>query len=88
MERGFGGGQPCGLAAASARGRRPLKAGGGPKNTTDSHPETLCTELVLASVCPTLPSLYFSLESEATHYSKAVPYLSCNDIRGGDYPHL
>jgi hypothetical protein len=29
-ERGFGGGQPCGLAAASARGRRPPKAGGGP----------------------------------------------------------
>jgi hypothetical protein len=26
----FGGGQPCGLAAASARGRRPPKAGGGP----------------------------------------------------------
>ena len=30
MEGGFGGGQPCGLAAASARGRRPPKAGGGP----------------------------------------------------------
>jgi len=30
MERGFGGGQPCGLAAASAWGRRPPKAGGGP----------------------------------------------------------
>jgi hypothetical protein len=30
MERGFGGGQPCGLAAALARGRRPPKAGGGP----------------------------------------------------------
>jgi hypothetical protein len=26
----LGGGQPCGLAAASARGRRPPKAGGGP----------------------------------------------------------
>jgi hypothetical protein len=26
----FGGGQPCGLAAASAWGRRPPKAGGGP----------------------------------------------------------
>jgi len=40
-ERCLGGGQPCGLAAASAWGRRPPKAGGGPKNTTDSHPETL-----------------------------------------------
>ena len=30
MERGFGGGQPYGLAAALARGRRPPKAGGGP----------------------------------------------------------
>jgi hypothetical protein len=29
-ERGFGGGQPCGLAAASAGGRRPPSAGGGP----------------------------------------------------------
>jgi hypothetical protein len=29
-ERCFGGGQPCGLAAASAWGRRPPKAGGGP----------------------------------------------------------
>jgi hypothetical protein len=29
-ERGFGGGQPCGLAAASAWGRRPPSAGGGP----------------------------------------------------------
>jgi len=26
----FGGGQPCGLAAASARGCRPPKAGGSP----------------------------------------------------------
>jgi len=26
----LGGGQPCGLAAAPARGRRPPKAGGGP----------------------------------------------------------
>jgi hypothetical protein len=69
-------------------GRRPPKAGGGPKNTTDSHPETLCIELVLASVCPTFPSLYLSLGSEATHYSKTVPYLSCNDIRGGAYPNL
>jgi len=30
MEGGFGGGQPCGLAAALAQGRRPPKAGGGP----------------------------------------------------------
>jgi hypothetical protein len=30
MERGFGGGQPAGLAAASAWGRRPPSAGGGP----------------------------------------------------------
>jgi len=30
MEGGFGGGQPYGLAAALARGRRPPKAGGGP----------------------------------------------------------
>jgi len=30
MEGGFGGGQPVGLAAALARGRRPPKAGGGP----------------------------------------------------------
>jgi hypothetical protein len=31
MERGvLGGGQPCGLAAALAQGRRPPKAGGGP----------------------------------------------------------
>jgi hypothetical protein len=29
-ERCFGGGQPCGLAAASAWGRRPPSAGGGP----------------------------------------------------------
>ena len=29
-ERCFGGGQPCGLAAAPARGRRPPSAGGGP----------------------------------------------------------
>jgi hypothetical protein len=29
-ERCFGGGQPYGLAAASAWGRRPPKAGGGP----------------------------------------------------------
>jgi hypothetical protein len=34
MERGFGGGQPCGLAAA-------------PQNSTDSQSETLCIELVL-----------------------------------------
>jgi hypothetical protein len=34
MEGGFGGGQPCGLAAA-------------PQNTTDSHSETLCIESVL-----------------------------------------
>jgi hypothetical protein len=30
MEGGFGGGQPYGLAAALAQGRRPPKAGGGP----------------------------------------------------------
>jgi len=30
MEGGFGGGQPVGLAAAWAWGRRPPKAGGGP----------------------------------------------------------
>jgi hypothetical protein len=55
MERGFfpiinflfGGGQPCGLAAALARGRRPPKAGGGPTKSTDLHSETLCIKLVL-----------------------------------------
>ena len=36
-ERGFGGGQPWGRAAAS-------------QNTTDSHSETLCIELLLVSV--------------------------------------
>jgi hypothetical protein len=30
MEGVFGGGQPCGLAAASAQARRPPSAGGGP----------------------------------------------------------
>jgi hypothetical protein len=40
-ERCFGGGQPYGLAAASAWGCRPPKAGGSPQNTTGSYLETL-----------------------------------------------
>ena len=48
MEGGFGGGQPSGLAAASAWGRRPPKAGGGPtKYRRDPYLETLCIKLVL-----------------------------------------
>ena len=46
MERDvLGGGQPAGLAAASAWGRRPPSGGGGPKNTTDSHSETPCIKV-------------------------------------------
>jgi hypothetical protein len=41
----WGGGQPCGLVAAQAQGRRPPSAGGGLQNTTDSHSEALCIEL-------------------------------------------
>jgi hypothetical protein len=53
MERDvLAGGQPCGLAAGSARGRRPPKAGGGPIKYHDSHSETLCIELVLHPPTP------------------------------------
>jgi len=46
-EGGFGGGQPCGLAAA-------------PQNTSDPHAETLCIELVLVAIYPMERHIYES----------------------------
>jgi hypothetical protein len=47
-ERGFGGDQPAGLAAASIWAAAPPRRGGAPQNTTDPHSETLCIKVLIA----------------------------------------